>query len=107
MTDVGLESQHLKEHVKNTNDDSGAEKIRVSIKQNFLNHLKLAAISSTRAGDALSSISGSLLGTLIDTGNNAKFPVGEVVEVDMKRKLVDGRIQGSHMSSKLPKCVHK
>lgn len=85
MADIGFEGKHLEDHVQNADNDGGTQEIDIRVKDNLFDHLELASIPTSRWCLALSSLSGSLLGSFINTGDHAEFPVGEVVEVDVER----------------------
>jgi hypothetical protein len=52
-----------------------------------------------------SSSSCSLLDSLIETGQNTELPVCQMVEVDVKWKSSNSRVQGGHMRSELPESI--
>jgi hypothetical protein len=121
MADVGLESQHLEDHVEDANYDCSAKEVDVSIEENLFDHLEFASVAATRGRDAwlsqsremprkeegftIRSIPCSLLGSLVDAGHDTKFPVREVVEVDVKWKAGNSLVQSGHVCLELPEGV--
>jgi hypothetical protein len=52
MADVGLESQHLEDHVEDANYDGSAKEVDISIEENLFDHLEFASVAATRGRDA-------------------------------------------------------
>lgn len=107
MGNIRSESKSLENHMQNADDDGNTEQDRVGIEENFLDHLDLGTVATTRERAAKRSLTSRLLGVGLEGRHELELPAGQVVEINSKRKLLNSIVEKGHLVCQLPESVDK
>ncbi|KAI6757574.1 hypothetical protein HG531_003399 [Fusarium graminearum] len=97
MGNVGSKSKGLENHMQNANHYGDTEQVRVRVQENFLDHFDFGAIATARERTAEGGLPSSLLGVGLHGGHELELPACQVVEINAKRKLLNGIVKKGHL----------
>ena len=100
-----FEGEHLKDHVQHADDARRREQIDVGVHEDTLELLELAAVPGRRHRAAARNLPSILSHALVEARVDAEFPVAQVVQLEMQRQRLDGRIEFGHVFAQLPERV--